>query len=311
MPRARLIKYEFFRHDVLGHMPPIARLLFAGLWTLADREGRLKDNPGRILVDLFPYDTAKLTEAEVDDYLEALHEHDLVTRYEVAGVHLIQIVSWFKHQKPHPREIQSTLAGPPANARQQREPRLRQTQGEPRLAQGGQLQPGSSGSSGSSGSYVPPPSLRSGDPPANGGEKSQAVAPAKKKSRASEMARRGTRLPEGWVLPRAWGEWAMSDCGFTEGQVREIAANFADYWHGVAGAKGLKLDWLGTWRNRCRDIRNRGTLRNGNGNGNGHRETLTEARKRTAEAFGVAPRDRSQGEVFDLPPEDCRVVTKH
>jgi hypothetical protein len=36
------------------------------------------------------------------------------------------------------------------------------------------------------------------------------------------------------------------------------------------------------------------------------RETLHEARRRTAEAFGVAPRMR--GDVFDLPPEDVHVI---
>ena len=33
-----------------------ARLLFVGLWTIADRNGRLEDRPKRIRAELFPYD---------------------------------------------------------------------------------------------------------------------------------------------------------------------------------------------------------------------------------------------------------------
>ena len=35
---------------------------------------------------------------------------------------------------------------------------------------------------------------------------------------------------------------------------------FHDYWIGVAGAKGVKLDWLATWRNWCRNQNARAKL---------------------------------------------------
>ena len=37
MARARNIKPGFFTNDVLADCDPLARLLFAGLWTVADR----------------------------------------------------------------------------------------------------------------------------------------------------------------------------------------------------------------------------------------------------------------------------------
>ncbi|WP_052303211.1 hypothetical protein [Paraburkholderia graminis] len=143
MPRARIIKAEFFRNEVLGHLPPIARLTFAGLWTLADREGRLQDRPGRIKVDLFPYDTV-LTDEEVNGYLEIFDRCDLIVRYVVDDEPLIQIVKWRKHQRPHPREVKSDLPEPPENARQTRNENLGSSKANPRFAKGEQLQSGSS-----------------------------------------------------------------------------------------------------------------------------------------------------------------------
>src|SRR5215831_17520559 len=39
MPRTRALKPGFFQNDVLADVEPLGRLLFAGLWTLADRAG--------------------------------------------------------------------------------------------------------------------------------------------------------------------------------------------------------------------------------------------------------------------------------
>jgi len=48
MARSRNIKPGFFRNEMLAECSPLARLLFAGLWCLADRFGRLEDRPKRI-----------------------------------------------------------------------------------------------------------------------------------------------------------------------------------------------------------------------------------------------------------------------
>ena len=39
MPRARNIKPSFFSNDELAEIPPVGRLLFIGMWTLADYKG--------------------------------------------------------------------------------------------------------------------------------------------------------------------------------------------------------------------------------------------------------------------------------
>jgi hypothetical protein len=65
----------------------------------------------------------------------------------------------------------------------------------------------------------------------------------------------GSRLPAEWILTRELGDWAMQDCGMTRESVKAEAEKFADYWHGVAGAKGRKVDWSATWRNWCRNAK--------------------------------------------------------
>jgi hypothetical protein len=108
MPRIRTIKPDFFSNEQIGQLPAEARLLFIGLWTLADREGRLQDRPIRIGAQLFPYDAAW----SVASFLEDLAKANLIWRYEIEGKKCIQIINFTKHQNPHPKE--TTFGLPPA-----------------------------------------------------------------------------------------------------------------------------------------------------------------------------------------------------
>jgi uncharacterized protein YdaU (DUF1376 family) len=63
---------------------------------------------------------------------------------------------------------------------------------------------------------------------------------------------KGARLSEDWALPDEWATWAMTELGVTRAFVRAEAEVFRDYWLGVAGQKGVKLDWQATWRNWMR-----------------------------------------------------------
>lgn len=107
MARSRNIKPGFFKNEALGECSPLARLLFAGLWCLADREGRLEDRPKRIRAELLPYD-----DGNVDELLGELHETGFILRYAAAGGRFIQIVNFSKHQNPHHKEPDSTIPAP-------------------------------------------------------------------------------------------------------------------------------------------------------------------------------------------------------
>jgi hypothetical protein len=63
-----------------------------------------------------------------------------------------------------------------------------------------------------------------------------------------EPPRRGTRLPSDWKPTLEAAKFAR-DLGLDVGAV---ADTFRDYWISRAGAGGVKLDWLATWRNWCR-----------------------------------------------------------
>ena len=104
MPRARNIKPGFFTNEVLAELPPLTRLLFIGLWTEADREGRLEDRPTRLRLRLFPLD-----EFNIEESLEQLRAKGFIARYLADGVAVIQIVTWHKHQRPHFKESPSTI----------------------------------------------------------------------------------------------------------------------------------------------------------------------------------------------------------
>ena len=107
MPRARNIKPAFFKNEDLVELPFETRLLFIGLWTLADREGKLEDRPKRIKMEVFPADNV-----DVDAGLNALASTGLVVRYSVNGQNLLLIPKFAEHQNPHRNEADSILPDP-------------------------------------------------------------------------------------------------------------------------------------------------------------------------------------------------------
>lgn len=106
--RRRNIDPAFFSSDQVIACSVPARLLFIGLWTLADREGRLRDEPGRIKRQLFPDD-----KTNVELWLRELADVGLLDRYSVDDEPLICIPGFGEHQTIHPNEARSKLAPPP------------------------------------------------------------------------------------------------------------------------------------------------------------------------------------------------------
>ena len=111
MARARNIKPGFFKNELLAEMPPETRLLFMGLWCLADREGRFEDRPKKIKMELFPCDSFS-----IEDSLALLAKDGFLLRYEVDGKRYAQVVNFTKHQMPHHKEVPSDIPAPPGCA---------------------------------------------------------------------------------------------------------------------------------------------------------------------------------------------------
>lgn len=104
MARARNIKPSFFMNELLVELDPFDRLLFIGLWCLADREGRIEYRLKRIKMELFPCDTY-----DVDKGLNSLIANGFLVKYTVNNVTVISIVNFLKHQSPHGTEKDSDL----------------------------------------------------------------------------------------------------------------------------------------------------------------------------------------------------------
>ena len=109
MARIRTIKPEYFKNEQIAELPAMTRLLFIGLWTQADRAGRLEDRPKRIKAEIFPYDNIDIEKA-----LNDLQSKGFIFRYKgnvnisdrvlppeqpITELNCIQIVNFNKHQR--------------------------------------------------------------------------------------------------------------------------------------------------------------------------------------------------------------------
>ncbi|UVK61379.1 helix-turn-helix DNA binding domain protein [Microbacterium phage Gingerbug] len=63
--------------------------------------------------------------------------------------------------------------------------------------------------------------------------------------------KRATRIPDPFIVTAEMWEWCKGK-GFDPAWAREQTERFVDYWRGIPGQRGTKLDWPGTWRNWLR-----------------------------------------------------------
>lgn len=78
------------------------------------------------------------------------------------------------------------------------------------------------------------------------------TTPKNTPAKAGETTRaRGARIPDPFVVTAEMWGWC-GEKGFDLPWVREQTERFVDYWRGIPGQRGVKLDWPGTWRNWLR-----------------------------------------------------------
>jgi hypothetical protein len=111
MARIRTIKPDFFRHlelyqaEIETGLP--LRVAFAGLWTVADREGRFRWQPAVLKLDVLPFDNLDFSRV-----LDACLTRGFVVKYEVKGLQYGLIPTFKKHQIVNNREKESILPEP-------------------------------------------------------------------------------------------------------------------------------------------------------------------------------------------------------
>lgn len=113
MARIRYIKPDFFTDEHIVELDFAARLLFIGLWTLVDRDGRMEYSPKQVKLRLFPDDRIDI-EAKMAD----LADKGRLVIYEVDRKRYIEITNFAKHQRPHPKEAASSCPAPPFHGEQ-------------------------------------------------------------------------------------------------------------------------------------------------------------------------------------------------
>lgn len=81
---------------------------------------------------------------------------------------------------------------------------------------------------------------------------SKALSPQAAPAAQKPVLQKATRLPSDWQIPDAWVDWAVGVHGLEREAVIRLSLRFRDFWIGVPGKDGCKLDWFATWRNKVR-----------------------------------------------------------
>ena len=108
--RMRIIKPGFFTNDRLAELHPLTRILFIGLWCLADREGKLIERLKKVKVQVLPYD-----DIDIESALDDLEKAGFIIRYRFqnrSAEKYIKIINFESHQRPNVKESPSTIPEP-------------------------------------------------------------------------------------------------------------------------------------------------------------------------------------------------------
>ncbi len=112
MARIRSIKPEFWQDEKIAKLPHWNRLLYIGLWNLADDFGRLRGNNLLIRAQVFPYEH----DVDIEVGLKALENGGQIQRYFASGESYLFVCNFAKHQKIDTRG-KSKLPVPPKPAK--------------------------------------------------------------------------------------------------------------------------------------------------------------------------------------------------
>ncbi len=87
MLKTRIIKPEFFKNDRLGECEPVVRLLYVGLWMMANRLGETQYDLSKIKSEIFPN-----TDIAIQPLIRQLEDHGLLVLKPFGGSFAIQLL---------------------------------------------------------------------------------------------------------------------------------------------------------------------------------------------------------------------------
>lgn len=97
MARIRTIKPDFFEDQKIGLLPIEARLLYIGLWVLADDVGNVPLSEVFLRMRLFPYNPE--VNGELPLWVKELESYGMVVPYDVNEEHYGHLPKFRKHQR--------------------------------------------------------------------------------------------------------------------------------------------------------------------------------------------------------------------
>lgn len=111
MARKRMIDPGFWTDEKLGTCSRDERLLFMGLISNADDDGRLPGHPALLKSMIFPYDY-DITPEDVEKWAQNLFKKQLIAIYKANGQTYIWVCNFSKHQSIK-KKTDSKLPAPP------------------------------------------------------------------------------------------------------------------------------------------------------------------------------------------------------
>ncbi len=111
MPNRRMIHASIWQDEDIAGLTDRQQLLFIGLFSNADDQGRLKGHPMLIKSLVFPY--RDISAEDIQDDLEAIVAVASILRYDVDGKQYLQFEKWWTFQR-HQWAKPSSLPAPPA-----------------------------------------------------------------------------------------------------------------------------------------------------------------------------------------------------
>lgn len=237
MARIRSVKPEFWAdEDLAAQTSRDARLLYIGLWNLADEHARLRGDPRFLKGQVFAYDD-DLSPADIEHLVGELVAAGKVQRYRSGSSTYLFLPNLAKHQRLETSKVESRLPPPPDPS----EPAPMATVGADLSARNPDLSARDADQSALL--YV----AGSMEPVA--GSMVAPLAPAR------TAAKRGTRIPEDFTVTPEMVTWAVTECPGVDG--RAETQKFINYWRSKTGKDATKLDWPATWRNWLLNARDR------------------------------------------------------
>jgi len=106
MASRRMIDPAFWQSESLMELNYRQRLLFIGLISNADDQGRLKGNPKLVKAIVFPFDNISADDVQAD--LDEIETAECIAIYKAGSKTCIQILNWWQYQHPqwaYPSEL--------------------------------------------------------------------------------------------------------------------------------------------------------------------------------------------------------------